>query len=457
MSRTAAEIASTERGPRELPPLGVQPPAAGLEHVDTVLPNGLRVLAVASRGVPLVELRLRIPFAKRGAGTGDPAYAARAEVLAGTILTGTSHRDRIAMDTDLALVGGELDAVVDPEKLLIEGSCLAGGLDKLLEVLADALTSASYVPSEVDNERARLVERLSVAWSQPSIIARAALQRHRYADHPYALEVPQASDVTTVTGEEVRAMHAESVLPRGSSLVLVGDFDPAEVTGRLADALGGWTGEQTAQEMPPLPELTGGDIALVHREGAVQSQIRLSAQGIARTDERYAALQLANMIYGGYFSSRLVENIREDKGYTYGASSRLEFTPAGCSVLVGADTASEVTAAALLETRYELARLAIVEPSEAETESVRQYAIGSLLTARSAQAGLASQLAALVAVGLGVEWLSGHQARLEAVTREQIAETAAEFFAPARFTGVVVGDAALLSAKLRVLGGVVIP
>lgn len=457
MTRTAEEIGRTERGPRTLPPLGTQPPVTEMDSVDTVLPNGLRVVVVARRAAPMVELRLRIPFAQRGSSAADQAYAARAEVLAGTVLTGTERRDRVAMDTDLALIGGELDAVVDPEKLVVEGDCLAEGFDRMLDVLADALTGARYQQSEVDNERARLIDRLSVAWSQPSVIARSALQQHRYPGHPYVNEVPQAEAVGEVTADAVRALHADAVVPRGSSLVVVGDLDPADAAQRIGTALAPWQSAAAATEMPPLPPITGGETVLVHRDGAVQSQIRLAAEAVDRTDPRYPALQLANLAYGGYFSSRLMENIREDKGYTYGAHSGFEFTASGSGLLVSADTASEVTAAALLEMRYELAKLAIVPPTEAETESVRRYAIGSLLHARSSQAGLANQLAALVARGLGVDWLTAHPARLEAVTRAEVAEAAAEFFVPERFTGVVLGDAEVLAPKLRALGGVVLP
>ena len=119
----------------------------------------------------------------------------------------------------------------------------------------------------------------------------------------------------------------------------------------------------------------GGDVRLVHRDGAVQSQLRMSAQGLHRTDERYPALQIANLSFGGYFSSRLVENIREDKGYTYGAHSSFEFTRGNGTILVDADTASEVTAAALLEMRYEFGRLALVPPTAAEVESARQLSL----------------------------------------------------------------------------------
>ena len=449
--RSAEEIGRTATGPRPVPELGAQTAAAELSHVDTVLANGLRLLAVRKPTVPLVELRLRIPFG----GTGN-LHAATAEVLAETMLTGTARRDRIEIDTELALIGGELDTAVDPERLTISGNGLATGLPTLLDVLADALTAASYVDDEVARESARLVERLAVSRTQPRVIAREALLKHVYGDHPVTSEVPQAEDVSAVEPGMVRELHTASVLPRGSVLVIVGDIDPDQIAGDVERALGGWSSDRAAVALPGLPEVTGGDLLLVPRTGAVQSQIRLIAQSLPRTDPRYPALQLANLTYGGYFSSRLVENIREDKGYTYSAHSGFEFTGATATVGVDADTANEVTAAALLETRYELGRLGVVPPAPEEVESVRQYAIGSLLTATSSQAGLASQLAALTAAGLGPEWLAEHPRRVAEVTRDEVAEAALEFFAPTRFTGVVVGDAETLAPQLTALGGVAV-
>ncbi|AXB47191.1 M16 family metallopeptidase [Amycolatopsis albispora] len=449
--RSAQEIGRTERGPRPVPPLGGQRAAAELSHVDTVLPNGLRVLAVRKDTVPLVEVRLSIPFA----GTGE-LHAATAEVLAETIVTGTARRDRVAIDTEMALIGGELSTVVDPERLAISASALASGLPTLFDVLADLLTEASYVDAEVARESARLIERLAIARTQPRTIAREALQRRRYGNHPVTREVPEAEDVAKVVPEAVRALHANAVLPRNSTLVIVGDVDPDAVVAELERALGDWASDKSANVLPDLPELTGGEVLLVPRPGAVQSQLRLSAQALRRTDPRYAHLQLANLAYGGYFSSRLVENIREDKGYTYSAHSGFEFTGNTATLLVDADTATDVTAAALLETRYELARLGLVPPTADEVESVRQYAIGSLGISISSQTGLAGQLSALAQAGLGFEWLAGHPERLAAVTAEEVAEAALDFFAPHRFTGVVVGDADTIGRGLEAVGGVAI-
>jgi zinc protease len=450
--RGAEEIGRTELGPRPLPPLGPTRAVPLPDVEERTLPNGLRVLAAHRPGVPMVELRLRVPFA------GDaPEHPAVAELLSSTLLTGTATRDRVGIDDELAAVGADLGVNVDPERLQVGGSGLADGLPDLLAVLADVLTAATHPDDEVARERDRLVERISVARAQPRTIAREALQRKRFGDHPITREMPTGEDVAAVTAEQVRALHTTALVPGGSILVLVGDIDPPTALAQVEKAVAGWTASVPARELSPPPAVTASDLQLVHRPGSVQSQLRLSAPALRRNDPRYAALQLANLVFGGYFSSRWMENVREDKGYTYGAHSGIEFVPGGAVLGVETDVASDVTAAALLETRYELGRLTAVPPTPAEVDAARAYAVGSLLISLDNQGGLASTLSALAADGLGIDWLRTHPGRLESVTVEQVAEAALEFFAPTAFTGVVVGDADLIGARVRALGGVTGP
>lgn len=449
MTRTAEEIGRTEAGPRPLPELGPTRAVPLPDVEDRTLANGLRVLAARRAAVPMVELRLRVPFA------GDaPEHPATAELLSATLLTGTPSRDRVAIDDELAAVGADLGVAVDPERLLISGSGLAEGLTDVLGVLAEVLVSATHPDAEVARERERLVERITVARSQPRTVAREALQRKRFGDHPITREMPTVEAVAAVTAEQVRALQAASLVPRGAILTLVGDIDPVSAIELVEKQLSGWTSEATAQELSAPPALAAGELTLVHRPGSVQSQLRLSAPAVRRSDPDYAALQLANLVFGGYFSSRWMENIREDKGYTYGAHSGVEFIPGGAVLGVDTDVASNVTAAALLETRYELGRLTAVPPTAEEVEAARSYAIGSLLISLDNQGGLASTITALAADGIGIDWLRGHPARLEAVTLEQVAAAALKYFAPSAFTGVVVGDADVIGAGLRALGGI---
>jgi predicted Zn-dependent peptidase len=175
---------------------------------------------------------------------------------------------------------------------------------------------------------------------------------------------------------------------------------------------------------------------------------------VPRDDPRYPALQLANLAFGGYFTSRWTENLREDKGYTYGPHSRVEHHVLGSTLRLSAEVASEVTAPAVLETLYELGRIAALPITAAELASVQQYAVGTLALSTATQAGLASTLAALAAFGLGLDWIAEHPARLLATTVDDVSAAAAEFFAPTGFTSVIVGAADSIAAPLAALTAV---
>lgn len=454
--RTAAEIGRTPAGPRPLPPLGPTREVPLPDVEQAVLGTGLRVLAARRPGVPMVELRLRVPFGAPDHATASQ-HAAVAELLSVTLLTGTATRDRVTVDDQMAAVGADLGVGVNPKRLAIGGSSLVDGLPTMLEVLADVLTGAAHPDGEVLRERERLVERLTVDRAQPSTIAREALQRRRFGDHPIVRELPTGAEVEAVDPDDVRALHAAAVLPTGAILTVVGDLDPATAIGQVEKLLGGWDASGSARELAPPPPVAPDELLLVHRPGSVQSQLRLSAPGLARTDPRFPALQLANFVFGGYFSSRWNENVREDKGYTYGAHSGLEYIPGGAVLNVQTDVASTVTAPALLETRYELGRLGAVPPSADEIDAARRYAIGSLLISLDSQSGFASMITALALNGLDVDWLRAYPGRLEAVTADDVAAAALEFFAPSAFTGVVVGDAEVIGRGVRALGGVAGP
>jgi predicted Zn-dependent peptidase len=433
-----------------VPPLGPVPRPKQPASAERTLPSGLRVIAVRRPGVPLVELRLRVPF-----GGTAPTLPARSMLLGETMLSGTGTHTQVELAAALQALGAEMHASVDADRLLVGATVLRTGLTNLLRLLADVLSGAAYPTREVTGERGRLVERLSIARSQPSVVVREALRRRLFGDHPYAREMPSVADVTAVSAAQVRRLHADRVAPAGSVIVLVGDVSPARALDQVEAALGEWRADAAARPVPPLPGIEPGPVVLIDRPGAVQSSIRLGGPAIGREHPLYPALQLANLAFGGNFSSRLVENIREDKGYTYGPHSRVDHAGAGSTLVIDADVATGVTAPALLEVWYELGRMATLPVTEAELTDVRQYAIGTLALSLASQSGLASTLAALTGHGLGLEWLREHPRRLATVSLDDAYEAAVQYLAPAQMVTVVLGDASEIAGPLRTLSPVV--
>jgi zinc protease len=417
---------------------------------DTVLDNGLRVLTVRRPGIPMVQVRLRVPFAAP-TGKAGAAHVAKADLLASTLLSGTSERDAAGLAIALQSLGANLFVDADADRLGFGGSVLTSGLGGLLNLIAEVLTSASYPARDVEGERDRKVQELAIMRSQTEVIALEALMARLYGSHPYALMLPQPEDVAAVTPASLRSLHRSRLVPKGSILTLVGDITPKRADALVAKAFGGWTAEAVSKEVPRAPKMAGQTALLVNRPGAVQTTIKLGGPAPSRADAGFAAAAMANMVFGGYFSSRLVANIREDKGYTYSPASYLEHPSAGSRLQISADVATAVTGPSILEIMYELGRISSVPVTQDELDQARRYAIGILSLSTSTQAGLAGYLSQLAAQGIGVEFLRDYPAALEAVTVEDVLEAGARWFSPRNLTPVLVGDTALIENQVRSL------
>ena len=401
--------------------------------------------------------RAAAPRALRGGRRArPPARTPRApSVLSGAVLLGTAAHDQTAIAELLQSHGAELSVSTDPDRLLFATTLLTSGLEPVLGLLAELLTGATY-PADAGRGRARPASPSGSPSPAPSPghrphrAGRAPLRRAPLR-HPAARH---RSWSPPSTGAALRAVHRDHMLPAGSTLVLVGDLDPQAATDAVGTALAGWSASGHALEAPPAPELH----AAGHRAGrpARRRPVQRPARGpgTGRTEPDLAAVRLANMIFGGYFSSRLVENIRERRGYTYSPRSSVDHQAAGSSFLVEADVATDVTGPALLETWYELGRMALVPVTDAELDGARRYVLGSMALATATHAGLASTLSALVGAGLPVDWLAEHQRDLAAVTVEEVQEASRRYLAASGLTTVVVGDAGRIAESLGALAPV---
>ncbi|GGT38620.1 peptidase M16 [Streptomyces kurssanovii] len=446
--RSAEEIGRTTAGPRALPALDVRRRQALPPMTDVVLPNGLRVIAARRPSVPMVEMRMSVPFA---GATFE--HAATAEVLAATLFR-EGRPSRAGMEAAMSRHGVTLAADRSSRWLHISGSAPGHALDTLVDVLADALTHGSPEEEEIRQIRHRMVRQISMIRAQPQVIAQEALFTHCYGEVPGLQEVPFPAPVEAVTGASVRELHKAQVRPRGTVLVLVGDLDPERAVDRVATATRNWGGIGAVTAPTALPPVRGGRVALVPRADAVQSQIRLVHPVVARTDDRFPALSLASLVFGGYFSSRLVKNLRERKGLAYRADVGFQDHLDKLVVSIEADTATEATAQAYGEIRAELERLVDDPPSEAEIGAAREYTIGMAMLALSSQAGFATSVVTAVSLGHEPDRVTTFPELLRSVTRAQVVDSAREFFDPHAFSGVVVGDAAELADGLHAVGGV---
>lgn len=420
---------------------------------ESQLRGGLHAIAVRRPSVPLVELRIAFPLSPE-----QVARSAAPLVLSESVLAGTEHYDREGLAMAIERLGGTLHATLAGDQLQLIASALSDRLADLLALIADVLTGATYPAAEVRADRARTADEVVVLLSMPETIADEAFGRRLFGKHPYGAYIPRPSSLLRVGAPSLQRLHRVVLEPKSAHLVLVGDIQPKRALSLTEDALGDWLRSRgrAVAPLPHVPPVRPGTLELVHRPGSVQSNIRIGTNGPARSDADWPATSLANQILGGMFTSRLVTNLREKNGYAYSPGSSVEHRRAGSTFRLRAEVSTVVTAAALAEARYELARIATAGVSEDELEAARKYAIGTFLLQTASQAGLASTLAAWAVTGTGPDYLRAYPSAVARITRSEVDEAARRYFAPSRMATVVVGDADAVAAPLSVLDAVTV-
>ena len=450
---------SAGRRGRSLPPArpipAVVPPKAMKvpPPKERVLQSGLRVWAIPRPGIPLVQMRMVLPTSRAKVGAADRA---RQRVLARTLLSGTRRHNQAEIAASLQGLGGGLAAGADAEDLSMSGSCLAANLVPLLSMVREVLAESTFPKAEVATERKRVQEELAMAASQPSTMARTAVTAQVFGRHPYGDPLPRPEEVGRVTRAQLEAYVKTRVGPAAGTMVLVGDLPARKLLDAAEAALGDWTSGRSAEPLPPPPGFVPGPTVLVHRPGSVQTSIRLAGPGLPRQHPDAAALALALTILGGFFSSRLNANLREDKGWTYSPHASVDHLQVASLLTVSADVATDVTAPSLVEMAYELGRMATLPVTPDELESARRYRIGSTALSIQTQSGLANQLVILGAAGLDATWLQAAPGRYAKVTADDILRVSASHLAPGRLVTVLVGDADRIRDRVEAFGPVVV-
>ena len=440
----------TVGAPLQLPGPGPFPSIVLGDVSDARTQSGMRVVAVRRPQVPLVHLRLQVPL-----GDLRPRDATSLRLLPKMLLAGTGTRTGSEMAAAIQRIGASVDASADADHLSLTANAPAERLGEALDLLCEIVIHPSFPRDEVAGERERVAQEVLQEAADPVAVATRALWKELFPGHSYADPLPGVASVRRAGRSSLAAFHEERVRPRGSTLVVVGDVDPDRAVETARGSLGAWpegsgTAAGDALGEPRAPARHEG-ILVVHRPGAVQSNLRIGARCGGRHDPAFPALTLAMTVFGGSFSSRLVTNLRERNGYTYSPRAGIDERRFAAAATVRAEVATDVTAKALAEVRYELARMATAGATPEELETSRRYVTGVVAMASASQAALAGMLASLVANDLDPSYLEAFVRELADLGAEPVAKVAARSLAPAGMTTVVVGDADLVVDALSTL------
>ena len=437
--------------PKDLPPFGPEKPLQAPAVKVSKLANGMTIWLVAEPGFPKVAYTLAV----RGGLAADPTdRPGISELLSKTIDQGTKTRSAKQIAEEFQSAGGDISVDSAKDSVQISATVLSSKAENALTILADIVQNATFPDAEVTLAKRNLSDSLRQRESEPSFLAARAMAKVLFGDHPYHVIAPTQESIAASTSIDLRNVYAQRFRPDQAILIAVGDFDNNRMLDLAQARMGAWKNPDGPALRPVERLTTAADHAVffVARPDSVQTTLELATFGPLRSDPDYEAVEVANAIYGGTFSSRLVANIREDKGYTYSPFASLNTYRGASALVTRADVRNDVTGPSLNEMNYELNRMATTSPSDEELAKAKRFLVGTEAIQLQARAGVTYELAKLWVDGLPPEEIGVYGQKVSSMTRADVDAAAKKYFPAAGATVVAVGEEKVVRDSLSLFG-----
>lgn len=435
----------------ERPPSGPMRPYLFPAVAEDHLPNGLEIRTAIKTELPLVTAMVVLD-AGEAAAAPRPGLA----VLSGDAIEGgTRSRSGKALAEALESMGATFGTATGWDSTTVAISCMAERTPEALALLSEMVREPAYEPGELERFTRQHLATIAQRAMNPATLASDEFARFLYADgstYGRPLDGTRATVEGTGSGDCLTFAGARYT-PASSGLVLVGDLEEAEAETWIEDAFGGWEGE-AAGPAPVVAEPRDRErrIHVVHRPGAVQSEIRVGHVGVARDTEDYSAIEVFNLTLGGSFTSRLNLNLRERHGFTYGVRSRFLTRRGPGPFLVSTAVETGVTGAAVREIHREIETMAESGPDEDELRSARSYLAGVFPLKLESTGQIAARVAELLVYDLASDYHARYRDRIRAVTLDHSRAAARAWLHPEALCTLIVGDAEAVVGSLRAEG-----
>ena len=432
----APGVSLGQTSPRPTP--GPERPFTPPPRVERTLSNGLRVIAVRYPTVPKVSVVLTV---QSGLAVDPADKAGLAQFVTDAVQEGTTSRDSRKIREEVFAMGASLNGTAgqDTSSFTIRG--LAETMPAMMALVADIVRNPTFPADEIALLKATSAQRLQAQLASPQYLNNRAFRQTLFGLHPYARTGPSLDSVKQIDRAAIVEYHKSYYHPNNAFVVVAGDVTPDAAFAAVEKAFGSWQrGVVPPPPSPPVPPLEGRRVVFVQRPNSVQSSISVGNFTIRRSDPRWIVMNVANQIYGGAFDSRLIRNIREEKGYTYSPQSVFQAMGQAGLYRAVADVRNEVTGATLQEIYREIDKLRAEGPSEQELANTKTYARGLFVIQNATQNGFANTLNTMYSFGLPKDYPETFQKTVSSLSTEAVKTGAQMLLGSEDSVVVIVGD-----------------
>ena len=420
------------------------------EIPDQQLTNGLRVLVVPDDRLPQMFLTLVLPAGRVCNPDDNLALVSLAVEM---VKSGTDTRSAQDISDFVDRRAIEYESEVLMEHSFLSMTFLEDQLEPAFELLSDMVSNANFPNEELAKTKVRWKSHLIAQRSQPSFLANECTFKILYPNHPYAKVSMTPEHLEKTQRKSVQETYRYHYGPGNAHLLMAGPFDENRAMELGNRFLGSWSNGKTPSISYPRPDdIEGRLVCLIHRPHSVQSQILVTGRTLPKADPEAIALKVTNQVLGGGASARLFLNLREQKGYTYGAYSRLKSYRHDGLYTVGASVKTEVTRASIEEIFKELEGLGDRLPEEKELARCQQELIGSFIRQMETSASIGVLELDRRIHELPADFYKNFIPEVRGVTSEKVVEMARRFYDPDRVVVTVVGDRESVEEELRGIG-----
>jgi len=446
------KVAAFQQSPdRAAPPKPGPPPPLKLPPIQKhTLSNGMPVWVVELHKVPVVHVALVV---KSGASADPRGKFGLASLAAEMLDEGAGSRNALQVADAVDYLGASLSTSGTYDASYVELHVPVARLGDALPIMADVALRPTFPEDELKRVREDLLTSLIQAEDDPESLVQFAFPRLVYGpQHRYGtLAIGTAAPVKGFTVADIRQFYSQNYVPSNAGLIVTGDISATNAVSRLEAVFGAWKGTAPAPvTIPNAPQLTTRQVYLIDKPDAAQSQIRIGWIGVPRSTPDYFALRVLNTILGGSFTSRLNQNLREEHGYAYGASSAFDMRRGAGPFYAAAGVQTDKTAEALTEFFKELENIRKPIPSD-EVEKAKTYF--ALLMPRNFETteSMAGSLATAFVYNLPADYFDTFTQRVRAVTPADVQRAAERYIQPDKFAVVIVGDRKVVEPGIRAL------
>lgn len=423
---------------------------------ETKTKNGITVLVIEDNRLPLITSRFVFKSGSYLDFFSGENKSGLVSLTSELLTKGTTLRSATDIAEEVDYLGATISSGCDYDATYVSSYSLKKYFDNVFEILTDVILNPKFDDEEINRLRDQRLNSLLSMIDDGDYLSDKIFKKNLYGDTPYSLPIEGTHrSIQNITREDIVAVYKSIFRPENLIIALVGDITPAEAIDKINEKFSEWENSSAPEMKVLLPEAAEKTkVYLTDKKGAVQSSIKAGNLGITRDNPDFISVSVMNTMLGGYFTSRINKNLREDNGYTYGARSSYSSNKYSGDFSVVTEVKNDITSDTIREIIKEIVKMREEFVSDEELQNVKNYISGSFPLQLETPNAIASKVINLKMYNLEDDYYNTYIRKINELTKEDIKNAAEKYLHPGSMTISIAGNVGEIQESMKEFGEV---